>query len=55
MHSQDFFFHIYKIKFSLPKELSINSNKNQIKTIKGREITCDGKLKNRTLKPINPK
>ena len=33
----------------------LTQNKNQTKTIRGREITCDGELKNTTSKYINPK
>ena len=43
-----------KIQILTSKILSIKSNKNQTKVIRGRETTCVGELKNTTSKHINP-
>ena len=44
------------IKHSCKSQLhNINSNKNQTETLRERDTTCDGKLKNTTPKRMNTK
>ena len=52
MHSK---YYVYKLKFSIPKKLSVNSNKNQTKVIRGKDTTCVEELKNTTPKHIGLK